>query len=537
MQAAIIDGRPMWVPARVPVAFTALLLANPNRVRVTADTGQVAVFTVGSKTVAVSGLQPRTFTEQKRVGPATKDDFLRTRGSRWGLSPYYGSWSSPVGGLDTDWTVDGATAKVHVDTTNVSRYSSLRDGDLVDYRIRAVVSLDSLPVGANNSLSLTGNYADTSNHYRYRWTVNPDATVQLAMDRVSGGSSTLIAPSLGVGGGYTPGQMWEINAEHVGGVPQCMAWPYGGTPPAAWQRSFTDPAPLGPGRVGIRAFATTGATNSPTFSVHEFEITAGRWANPPTVTHDTWVRLLPAPFTAWTPEVEAWLRAALVDTTPDVLARAASFVTGAAVVVDGSYGVGRGQVMGPADYGPSAADGGRIEGADWNDYIRTTGHYPHLAVPSDDINELAQVGCLDCSGYVRMVYGYWGGLPMSLADPADLNGLNLPRRSVHIGPSGPGVLVASSADTVPPPLDAIQVGDVVSFNADVADDVAGDESGDVEQTDDHVGIYLGRDAGGNWLFISARKTANAPTFGAVGGPSYLNGAGLWAQSLRHIRRF
>ncbi len=78
---------------------------------------------------------------------------------------------------------------------------------------------------------------------------------------------------------------------------------------------------------------------------------------------------------------------------------------------------------------------------------------------------------------------------------------------------------------------------MVAFNADTADDRSGENADDVEENDDHVGIYIGRDLAGNDLFISSRKTANGPTIGSLGGPSYLNGEGFLAVALRRIRRF
>ncbi|MER7167022.1 hypothetical protein ABT336_13270 [Micromonospora sp. NPDC000207] len=522
-----------FAPVEPARGLTVDEVSMPGRVRVTADNGRAATFTPGAKTVAVTG-PTRTFTEAKRVGPGTADTFDRTRTSRWGMSPYYGAWSTPVGGNDADYTVSGGAARVLVNTANVSRYTSLRDHDVVDYDARISVATSTMPAGAGNSFALTGNYTDTSNHYRYRVTFNTNGTVQLAIDRVVAGTSTVVAASVQVGTGYVAGQVWWIRAQSIGGEVRCRAWADGSAEPGTWQRTFTDTSPLGAGRIGIRAFTSTGAINNPVFIVGELEITSGRWANPPVVTHNQWVRLLPAPFATWTLETEQWLRGALTDTTPDMLARAMSYVTGQPFVFDARFGSGR-RVLGQADYGPTLDSGSREEGSDWNDYIRTMGRYPHLAVPTEDINEIRQQDCLDCSGYLRMVFGYWGGIPMSLNDPADLNGLNLPRRSVQIGPSGPGVLVAAGS-TEPPPLDDIQVGDVVAFNADAADDVAGDESGDIEQTDDHVGIYLGQDSSNNYLFLSSRKTVNGPTFSALGGNSFLNGTGTWAVSLRHIRR-
>ena len=61
--------------------------------------------------------------------------------------------------------------------------------------------------------------------------------------------------------------------------------------------------------------------------------------------------------------------------------------------------------------------------------------------------------------------------------------------------------------------------------------------GDVEETDDHVGLYLGVDGDGNKVFHSSRKTTNGPTFGPLGGVSYLNGDGYWALASRRVRRF
>ncbi len=55
--------------------------------------------------------------------------------------------------------------------------------------------------------------------------------------------------------------------------------------------------------------------------------------------------------------------------------------------------------------------------------------------------------------------------------------------------------------------------------------------------DDHVGLYLGVDGDGNKVFHSSRKTTNGPTFGPLGGVSYLNGDGYWALASRRVRRF
>jgi hypothetical protein len=487
-------------------------LTNPNRVVVTSAAGHTATFTVGARTVPISGMPVRTFTEQKRVGPITRDSFTRTTTSRWSVSPCYGLWSVPVGGLDTDYTCDGSVGRIVLTTTNSARYISLRDDDLTNYDVRCRFATTTMPAGASNSFALTGSYVDSNNHYRFRATLNTTGTVQVAMDSVVAGVSTTIGANVTAGTGYAANQWWWLRASNVNGTLNVKAWLDGGTEPAAWQLTVANNA-LGAGRVGIRAFTSTGATNAPTFLVDEFEITSGIWAHPPVTTHDTWVRLLGSPFNAWNYGAESWFLSAIQDTSKDVLARGMDYITGA---------------PSQSKYGPDNPDGTRVEGADFNDFLGIHIDYPNLASPTFDNPEPAQLGCMDCTGFVRMIYGYWGGVPMSLTQTVDANGINLPRRAVLLGPNGPGTLIAGDG-TNPPPTTGIQIGDVLTWNADKTDD-------DVEQTDDHSGYYMGVDTAGNQRFISSRKTANGPTISDLGGASILNGTGTYAGRIRHIRR-
>jgi hypothetical protein len=133
---------------------------------------------------------------------------------------------------------------------------------------------------------------------------------------------------------------------------------------------------------------------------------------------------------------------------------------------------------------------------------------------------------MDCSGYVRMIYGYHMGIPMVRVE--DIDGTVLPRMTKDIGPSGPGVIVAQATGAAPS-LAAIQIGDVPHFDADSGDPVVGQL--------DHNGIYIGVDAAGHPRFLNSRKTPNGPTMGDLGGASTLDGTGTYATSLRLIRRF
>lgn len=223
----------------------------------------------------------------------------------------------------------------------------------------------------------------------------------------------------------------------------------------------------------------------------------------------SWVRLLPAPATRAVDA--AWLATALADRSPDVLAVAAEYATGASTVRTRAGAV----VSSDASYGP-LVDGRRQEGADWNDYLQVRAAYDGVG----DAPEAAQAGALDCSGFVRMVFGRRLGHPMSLAP----DGVRLPRRAVQMHTGGPGTLVTGGSGR--PDLGVLLPGDLVLFDASTDDGTAVD----------HVGIYLGRDSTGRPRFVSSRKTVDGPTLGDVGGRSTLDGTGLYATAFRAVRR-
>jgi NlpC/P60 family len=291
----------------------------------------------------------------------------------------------------------------------------------------------------------------------------------------------------------------------------------------AWVATFTD---------GARTVALAGPAR--TFS----EATAASQ-----VTTSTWVRVLAAPF-AGTVDY-AWLDRARAVRSPDVLATAFEFVSGRPDRRDAS---GR-LIAGDASYGPLDDDGSREEGADWSDFQGITATYGSVADPP----EPDQTNSLDCSGFMRMLWGvrigiplsldpdWWGGvrarLPLSL-DPEvwgkrvglplspDPGGRWLPRRAWQQEATGPGVVPVANAGKQVSDFTRLQPGDLVFFDA------SDDDGDDI----DHVGLYLGRDAAGHKRFISSRKWANGPTMGDYHGASLLDGTGLYARSFRSTRR-
>jgi hypothetical protein len=241
--------------------------------------------------------------------------------------------------------------------------------------------------------------------------------------------------------------------------------------------------------------------------------TFGESTTTATVTTTVWVRILPRPFTGTVDT--SWLSLALADRTPDVLEVASQYTTGAPRRLDSS-GL---QFAGDADYGPLQADGTRSAGSDFNDYLGIDWTY----AAGRDQPELNQLRSLDCSGFVRMVFGYRMGVPMTLSPDG---GSSLPRRAADIASSAPGVVVIANNGVRPGSRSLLQPGDLVFFDASV------DDAGQI----DHVGIFLGRDAYGHDRFLSSRRIANGPTLGNLGGASVLDGTGLYAASFRTARR-
>lgn len=234
------------------------------------------------------------------------------------------------------------------------------------------------------------------------------------------------------------------------------------------------------------------------------------------VMHDTWVRVLDRPFDGTVDK--DWLARKLTDTSPDQLGMLMQYVDGAPTVKHDNL-----IIAGNASYGPLKTEGAREEGADFNDYLGVSWHYDNAGDGAkDDKPESRQFNALDCSGYMRMVWGFRSGLPMSL-NPA---GGTLPRRAVTMESSGPGTMIIRNNGAKSTRLAALQAGDLVFFDA------SKDDGTDI----DHVGVFLGRDSDGRYRFISSRKAADGPTLGDVGGASLLDGSGHYAASFRSARR-
>jgi cell wall-associated NlpC family hydrolase len=252
------------------------------------------------------------------------------------------------------------------------------------------------------------------------------------------------------------------------------------------------------------------------------------------VSHTVWVRLLPTPFANTVDS--AWLDQALAanlapgDVSWDVLAIAMQYVYGAPTLVNG-FG---GQIGGDASYGPYPSGDTskpRQPGSDFNDYLGVIQYYDGVA----DDPEGTQKGCLDCSGFVRMVYGYRLGLPLTI-DPVVGK---LPRRAYQMADAALGIVTIPNMHVQATNLAALVAGDLVFFGGNAASDGGDSGGGTGADPIHHVGIYVGTEANGDYRFLSSRKSLDGPSLGngASGGKSILNGTlELYATSFRMALR-
>ncbi len=237
------------------------------------------------------------------------------------------------------------------------------------------------------------------------------------------------------------------------------------------------------------------------------------------ITTTTWVRLAPQEWAAGAEQAEwfgPWFEAAKQDRGPDVLDVAMQYADGAAQEKDPN-GL---RFRGDAVFGPVAPGGeARLEQSDFLDYLGVPWTFSDAGRKRP---KPAHVGALDCSGFVRMVFGYRLGYPLRGTNEP---GPGLPRRAYAIAEYGPGAALIPNTRTRVTAYDLLQPGDLVFFEVEGGPDIL-----------DHTGIYIGIDSAGRHRFMSSRERANGPTFGDLGGTSLLDDGGTYSQAWRAARR-
>lgn len=341
--------------------------------------------------------------------------------------------------------------------------------------------------------------------------------------------NTIVAAGLLGASAYLTVQLREDRPGTPAAVPDlataptaAAASPTGG--PRRYERlAGPDRTVIRDGRGNVLATLTDGARTA-NLTGPSRTFTEPRFTSAKVVT-DTWVRLMPEP---WKKGAEKekwftdWFAKALGDTSQDVFAMAMDYEDGAKTKKNpaGLPYIGD-AIFGPIDPAGSIAGDYRKEQSDFYDYLGVT--YPfrdgRTLAP-----EAEKYRALDCSGFVRMVYGFRARYPLL---SQDVKGDGLPRTANGMATVGPGVKVLPLVyNHRPTNIDKLQPGDLVFFEIDRRTGLRLD----------HTGIYMGLDTDGHPRFISSREEANGPTFGDKGGTARLDGNGFYATGLRSAKR-
>ncbi|GGO86012.1 NlpC/P60 family protein [Wenjunlia tyrosinilytica] len=253
------------------------------------------------------------------------------------------------------------------------------------------------------------------------------------------------------------------------------------------------------------------------------------------VVTDQWVRLLPQPWTNGAEETswfKDWFKKNLGSKSDDVFAVAFQYGDKAPTHKNDAGQRSRGDaIFGPIDPNGVAVGDQRKEQSDFYDYLGVAWQFKDGVL---EYPEQEKYGALDCSGFVRMVYGYRMAYPLNGNDLSTDDGL--PRTANGMATKGPGVPVLPLKKTGnkdplyfyarPTSIDVLQPGDLIFFEIDRR----------TGTRMDHSGIYMGLDTAGHPRFVSSREEANGPTMGDLGGDSRLDGNGYYAKYLRTAKR-
>lgn len=247
------------------------------------------------------------------------------------------------------------------------------------------------------------------------------------------------------------------------------------------------------------------------------------------VVTENWVRLLPQKWKAGAEKEQwfkDWFKKYFGSEEDDIFAFAFQYTEGAPVKKDAQgipYAGDAG--FGPINPGGSLGNDLRKEQSDFYDYLGIPYTFRNGSTMKPERDRYRSV---DCSGFIRTVYGFRGRYPLA---PSDTEGNGLPRTANGIARSHEGVTIIPLQGSAPwysrpTAIDVLQPGDLVMFKLDSR----------THSRLDHIGIYLGNDTDGHKIFISSREEVNGPTIGDKGGTSRLDGNGYYANYFRTARR-
>ena len=201
------------------------------------------------------------------VSPYASDAFARPAAAgTWGSAPVGGAYSYV--GSQADFSLTGTAGRVTIGSPGATRAAYL-PVSAQDVDLTFSASFSKLPAGGGSTYAYGSLRRSTTADYRVKARITGSGAVYLSFSQFSAGSEKTIGSELQVAGlTYVPGTDLKVHAQVSGTNPTVLVariWPAAGPEPAAWLISRTDTTAglQVPGSVGIRAYTSTGTTNTP----------------------------------------------------------------------------------------------------------------------------------------------------------------------------------------------------------------------------------------------------------------------------------
>lgn len=198
---------------------------------------------------------------------ASKDTFARTvAAGGWGTNEYQQNWGVSTG-VETDFRVDGSSARATIPTGNNARMGLVGGADFQDGDVQLTVTATATATGASWGAGPMLRYKDSSNYIIVTCEFNTDATVTLKIRKIVAGVSTTVA-TVAVSGTYASSDKYTVRAQADGQVVRAKCWKTSGSQPAFWNTfatlsSAAEVAAQG-NQVGIYTARFNGNTNTGT---------------------------------------------------------------------------------------------------------------------------------------------------------------------------------------------------------------------------------------------------------------------------------
>ncbi len=243
--------------------------------------GTTAAGPIASRTYATSGTYPVTLTvvdddgasgnaaqnvtvSAPGAGVVAADDFTRTVSGGLGRATVGGEWSTS--GSSSNFSVDGATARVVAPAPRSSRSATLAEVSSLDVGARVDLTFDKDPTGSGSYVSVVVRKVG-STEYRLRVRLTSTSRYRELMRVVNGAEAVLVSQKVD-DVRYVAGTPVHLRFRATGSGSTSLkgrVW-FGSDPePATWSIEVTDAhsALQRPGGVGVHHYLSGSVTNAP----------------------------------------------------------------------------------------------------------------------------------------------------------------------------------------------------------------------------------------------------------------------------------